>query len=123
METWIDFGRLTKGMNLSDTIEAFFEYAENIDADAFLEGIEHLTGEGKLILALLISMEVMLAELSDPECKKIDPTFLLTTSYNLKELIKASTYEDKEQILNCLQDLRDAYPETFLILDDRAAHA
>lgn len=123
MEMWIHFSILTKDMNLSEAIEAFFEYAENVEADVFLEGIEYLTREGKLILAFLISMEIMLAELSDLNCKDVDPASILVTFCKLEELIETVSHEDKGQILGCLQDLRDAYPETFLILDKRAAHA
>lgn len=34
-----------------------------------------------------------------------------------------SAFEDKENVLNCLGDLRDAYPETFLILSEGVGHA
>lgn len=77
METWIQFSRLTEDMDLSDTIEAFFEYAEEFEGDAVVEGIKHFAKDGEEVLALLISMEIMLAELSDSECEKVDPSFFI----------------------------------------------
>jgi len=124
MSTWTNFGILADEMSLSDTIDAFFEYADNmgIDQESFSEGIDYLMKEQKFILVMLICVEVMLAKVSNSNNEKVDAKPAIIIFEKITNLMKEFNQEDTVEIKECLEDLRAVYPDILLILSDDAAH-
>jgi len=115
-ESWDNFGILTKGLNLSETIEAFFEYANNNKSEQiFEEGLDYLLEKNELITGALISIEVMLVD----EVVMQEPCTAIIKFAELEAFIdQADDDEIKEEVNGCINDLKEAYPEFFLILDE-----
>ncbi len=121
MGKWNGFEKMIEGLDMSDAIEAFFDRAEEIgfSNETLLAGVDYLQQKGRIIIARLISMEVMLGGLvSESNYRSEDLNVVVVAFAELKELMDKIDHQNKEQVLECLEDLREEYPEIFTILDE-----
>ncbi|XLQ20160.1 MAG: hypothetical protein ACKUBY_00065 [Candidatus Moraniibacteriota bacterium] len=125
MNKWEEFEKLSKGLSLSDAIDSFFDYAEDMgmDSDTLATGVDYLAENGKVIMSTLISMEVLLAVLPEETHNTSDLDPVVRAFVSIKEVMNDVDHENNAQVLECLEDLRESYPIAFAILDERTGTA